>query len=290
MAGEMTVIKANIATMKKLVDNKKTIERVTKIMGEEEAGAFLASCLDLYTSDNSLVECDPTAVMQECLKAAALKLPVMKSLGFAYVLPFKRKGVPVPTFLIGYKGLLQLAQRTGQYRYINADVIFEGEEVKYDRITSKLEIKGEAESDNVVGYFGYFQLLNGFEKAVYWSKERVTKHAQKYSKSWNDQRSPWHTSFDEMALKTVLKQIISRYGIMSIELAGVVANDEAEQEIEREAVINANGAPIMLPRNEAGVDFSYAGATERDGKPLQIDMDGEIPDFSVADVQEEPDF
>ena len=211
---------------------------------EENAGAFMASILELYQSDTALQECDPNKIILEALKAATLKLPINKQLGFAYIIPYKG----IPQFQLGYKGYIQLAQRSGQYRYINADVVYEGEQVTYDRITGMLMITGEATSDTPIGYFAYFQLLNGFEKCVYWTREKVEAHAKRYSKAWNRQNSPWHTNFDAMALKTVIRNIISKYGVMSVEFANAVAEDTSvEERIEGEIVENANKTPLTIP-------------------------------------------
>ena len=221
---------------------KKNFENILK----ENSGAFMASIIELYQSDASLQMCDPNKVILEALKAATLKLPINKQLGFAYIIPYKNKGASIPQFQLGYKGYIQLAQRSGQYRYINADIIYEGEIVKYNRVTGMLEIAGEATSDKAIGYFAYFQLLNGFEKAVYWTTEKVTAHARKYSKSYSSPTSVWHTNFDAMALKTVIKNIISKYGVMSVEFANAVAND-TDDSVENEVNQNANKAPIVLP-------------------------------------------
>ena len=172
---------------------------------------------------------------------------INKQLGFAYIIPYNN----VPTFQLGFRGLIQLAQRSGQYRYINADVVCEGESVNYNRITGMLEISGTAKSETPVGYFAYFQLLNGFEKCVYWTREKVEAHAKRYSKAWSKADSPWHTNFDAMALKTVLKTIISKYGVMSVEFANAIANDSVDDRIEAEVAQNANGQPIVLPTGAA---------------------------------------
>ena len=222
---------------------KRNFENILK----DNAGAFMASIIELYQSDNALQQCNPNAVVLEALKAATLKLPINKGLGFAFIVPYKN----VPQMQIGYKGIIQLAQRSGQYRYINADVVYEGEEVNYNRISGMLEISGEATSENVIGYYAYFQLQNGFEKAVYWSKDKVTAHAKKFSRAYQydlnkgAKSSPWSTNFDAMAIKTVLKSIISKYGPMSVEFADAIANDNADR-VEAEVNENANGAPITI--------------------------------------------
>ena len=124
--------------------------------------------------------CDPESVAMECIKAAALKLPISKALGFAYVVPFKGK----PTFLVGYKGLIQLAMRTGQYRTINSDEVFEGELIKKDKLTGEIDMTGEKVSETVEGYFAYFELINGFAKTLYMTKPEVEAWAKKYSPSY----------------------------------------------------------------------------------------------------------
>lgn len=226
----------NVNLMRGIIANENIKSRVNDILGKE-GGTFLASCMDLYTQN--LTGCDPNAVMAQCMKAAALHLPVSNALGFCYVVPYKG----MPTFTIGYRGLIQLAQRTGQYKYLNADVVFEGETVVNNRITGMVEISGNPTSDNVIGYFAYFQLMNGFEKCIYWTKERVMSHARKYSKAFED--GPWQNHFDEMALKTMIRQLISKYGVMSIEFVNAVSYDN-EEETDAEVEQNANGTPISL--------------------------------------------
>ena len=245
MENQLTVRQNNINQMKSLIASDKIRARMSNLLGKE-AGTFLASALDLYTSDGKLCQCDATRVMAECMKAAALMLPISKSLGFCYVIPYGN----IPQFQLGYKGLIQLAQRSGQYKYLNADMIYEGESVNYNRITGMLEVSGNATSDTPIGYFAYFQLLNGFEKCVYWTREKVEAHAKRFSKAWSKADSPWHTDFDAMALKTVLKALISKYGVMSVEFASAISND-VEETIESEIAENANGAPVSLPEPDA---------------------------------------
>lgn len=260
--------------MKGVIASPKVKDRMNELLGKESA-AFLSSVLDLYSSDGYLAKCNAADVMTECMKAAALKLPISKSLGFAYVVPYGNK----PQFQVGYKGMIQLAQRTGQYKYINADMVYEGETVKNDRITGMVQIDGEPKSDKVIGYFAYFQLLNGFEKCVYWTREKVLSHAQRYSKSYSQNGSAWQTNFDAMALKTVLRNILSKYGIMSIEMVTALSDDD---EVEGEVAQNANAKPIVLPENppEVVVDTAKPAAEPDDGVTV-----GDDPEFSST-----PDF
>jgi recombination protein RecT len=198
---------------------------------KENAGAFIASIIDLYNTDKTLQACDPKAVVMETLKAASLKLPINKQLGFAYIIPYKdgRTGQYVPTFQLGYKGYIQLAMRTGAYKYINADIVYEGELVKHDKLTGEIVIDPEKRmSDKKIGYFAYIETLNGFRKTLYMSIEEVTKHAQRYSKSYGSKNSVWATDFDAMALKTVLRLLLSKYGIMSIEMQTALSEDTVD--------------------------------------------------------------
>lgn len=255
----------NLATMKQLVANEDVKARLNNLIGKS-SGTFLASVLDLYNSDKLLQNCNPNAVMAECMKAASLNLPISKSLGFAYIIPYK----DVPTFQMGYKGLIQLAQRTGLYKYINAGEVYDGEVINYNRISGMLEISGEATSDTVIGYFAYFALNTGFEKALYWSKERVTMHAKRFSQAYKAGRkdSPWYTNFDAMAIKTVLKQIISKYGPMTVEFASAMEQDKDEA-IEAEVAANANQQPV-----EITADFvEPEKAAEAEPLPDDVDME-----------------
>ena len=234
---------SGLSQLKGVLANE-TMKRNFENILKDNAGAFMASIIELYQSDGYLQKCDPNKVVLEALKAATLKLPINKSLGFAYIIPYGT----TPTMQLGYKGIIQLAQRSGQYKYLNAGEVYEGEAVNYNRITGMLEISGEATSDKVIGYFAYFQLKNGFEKAVYWSVEKVLAHAKKFSQAYKSGKkdSPWFTNFDAMALKTVLKSIVTKYGPMSVEFADAMAHDNDDR-IEAEVEEKANQQPVTIP-------------------------------------------
>jgi len=198
---------------------------------KENAGAFVASIIDLYNTDRTLQMCDPKNVVMEALKAASLKLPINKQLGFAWIVPYRdgKTGQYIPTFQLGYKGYVQLCMRTGAYRYINADVVYEGELVKHDKLTGEIEIDPEKRTgDKKVGYFAFIETLNGFRKTLYMSVEEVIKHAQQYSKSYSSKNSAWATDFDSMALKTCLRLLLSKYGVMSVEMQRAYIEDSAD--------------------------------------------------------------
>ena len=204
----------------------------------ENKDRFLASIIDLYNGDTYLQGCNPKEVAMEALKAATLNLPINKSLGYAYIVPYKNKGKLTPQFQIGYKGYIQMAQRSGQYKALNAGIMYEGMEVKRDFLRGTFEIIGEPKSDKVIGYFAYFQLLNGYEKAVYMTKDEVTEHAKRYSQSYGSDYSPWKKQFDEMAQKTVLKRLLSKYGVLTTEFQDAIKEEE-DREVLRATENNA---------------------------------------------------
>lgn len=201
----------------------------------EKAPAFTASIIDLYSSDTYLQKCDPAAVALECLKAATLDLPINKQLGFAWVVPYTKNGKQIPQFQLGYKGYIQLAQRTGAYKFINADVVYDGELAGRDKLTGCIDLNGEKLSDKVAGYFAYIETLNGYSKTLYMSYDEVVAWAKRYSKSYSNQSSAWASNFDEMAIKTCLRRLISKWGIMSVQMVQAFesedVNDLADQQI-----------------------------------------------------------
>lgn len=248
----------------KSVINDGTIRAQVKNSLKENSGAFLSSMLDLYSGDDYLQRCDPRAVAMECLKAASLKLPLIKSLGFAYVVPYGN----IPTFIVGYKGLIQLAQRSKEYKTINADVVYEGEFVGKNKLTGRIDMSGEKTSDEVVGYFAYLELINGFEKTLYMSKEEVMAWRDLYSKT-KSQNTPWFKEFDKMAMKTVLRRLIGTYGPMTNEMQSAFESETPKQRLDKEVSANANKKPL---------DFEDAQVVE----DAQL---SEPPDDVKADIE-----
>lgn len=237
----------------KSILNAQSVQEQFKSVLAENSGSFVASIIDLYNNDKYLQSCDPKQVVMEALKAASLKLPINKQLGFAWLVPY-RDGVTghyVPTFQLGYKGYLQLCMRTGAYRYINADVVFEGELVKHDKLTGEIEINSAARRGaKKVGYFAFIETLNGFRKTLYMSTEEVVKHASRFSKAYNSKSSPWATDFDAMALKTCLRLLLSKYGIMSIEMQRAYVEDSDSVAEQADAAIDVEykmGAETQAP-------------------------------------------
>jgi recombination protein RecT len=206
--------------------------RFNDILGKN-SNAFIGSIISATKNNSGLSDCEPYSIISSAVMAATLNLPIQSSLGFAYIVPYNtrdEKGnyVKVAQFQMGYKGYIQLALRTSQYLNINATEIYEGELISHNRITAEVEIDtNKKQSDKVIGYVAYFKLVSGFEKMLYLTKEQVEKHGVKYSKSFNSKTGRWQADFDSMALKTVLKLLLSKYGILSLDMQTAITIDQS---------------------------------------------------------------
>lgn len=231
--------------MKDLMSNQAMMSLFSQSLGEN-ANNFVTSLIELYSDpEGTLKECEAKEVAMEALKAATLKLPINKGLGFAYIVPYNKNKKadgkwikePHPQFQIGYKGYVQLAMRTGQYKTIHAGVVYEGMQVEENYLTGEVQITGQKTSDKPIGYFAYFRLINGFEKTVYWSVERVKEHAAKFSQTYktmenakkkdyyNADKYVWDAHFDEMAMKTLVRRLLAKYGVLSTEMQQAEMSD-----------------------------------------------------------------
>lgn len=249
---------------------------------KENKGTFTTSLMELATSDEKLLLCQPNALMAEALKAASLHLPLNKQLGQCYILPFKNHGVMTPTLVVGTKGYLQLAMRTGKYETINSDVVYEGELKGYDKVTGNLDLSGVRTSNVPIGYFAYMKMKNGFSKLLYMSLDEVCLYAKQYSptvkfseKATADSLKAlalkqaasgvsdgvgWYSNFESMALKTVLRRLLSKWGELSIENNDILNIDEApsaEQQRDEEFAeakevieVDAETGEIKQPADE----------------------------------------
>ena len=207
---------------------------------------FVASLLSIVTNNNLLAKATNESIMTAAMKAATLKLPIEPSLGMAYIVPYNRNEKQGNTwvkineaqFQMGYKGFIQLAQRSGQIRNINCDIVYKEEFLRYDKVYGTLHLKEEqVDSGEVEGYFASLELINGFRKMIFWKKERVIAHAQKYSKTYDKQigdfksGTPWKTEFDAMAQKTLIKELLSKYAPLSIELQEAILADNEDSNV-----------------------------------------------------------
>lgn len=244
---------------------------------KENKGAFCTSLMEIFSSDEKLLQCQPNDLMAEALKAASLRLPLNKQLGQAYLLPFKIKGVTKPTLVIGTKGYLQLAMRTGKYETINADVVYEGEFNHYDKVTGKLDLSGAQISNTPIGYFAYFKKKDGLTKLLYMTLDEVCRYAKQYSPTikfyekvdaeklkeialkqaanGSGDGVGWQSNFESMAIKTVLRRLLSKWGELSIESnditnldeapSAIVQRDEEFAEAKNVITVNADTGEVM---------------------------------------------
>ncbi|EQK46982.1 MULTISPECIES: recombinase RecT [Paraclostridium] len=276
MSNQIQTQKNNVkvAGIKQLLDMDVYKKRINEIMGKK-AAPFMASIVNVSNLP-SLKDSDPNSIISSAIVAATLDLPIDQNLGFAYIVPYNTKEGKKAQFQMGYRGYIQLAMRTGQYKTINAIEIYKGEIKRVNRLTGEIEFNDDEDlidRDTVVGYMAYFKLLNGFEKTLYMTKEEMERHAKKYSQSYSSQKkwvvdsSLWSTDFDGMAIKTVIKRLLSKYGILSVEMQNAISNDQAvmnnegkpeyvDNEVKEEIAQNANKKTIDIPQENV-VDTTF---------------------------------
>lgn len=215
-------------TYKKLINNT--------LQDPKRAQRFIASISSAVATNPALQECDPGTILSCALLGESLELSPSPQLGQFYLVPFedRKTNRKVATFILGYKGYIQLAIRSGQYKRLNVLSIKKGELVHYDPLCEEIEvnlIKDELtrEAAETIGYYAMFEYNNGFRKALYWSRQKMEQHAMRYSKGYAAKKGYtfWEKDFDGMAYKTMLRQLISKWGIMSIELRQAVEADDA---------------------------------------------------------------
>lgn len=256
---------------------------------QDEAAKFVANITSCVAANPALSQCDSSTVVSAGLIANSLKLSLSSSLGHCYLVPFddKKNNRKVATFILGYKGYIQLAIRSGQYLKINVIAIKQGEILKYDRIHGEVVFNPIAddlvwENTPTVGYYAYFELLNGYKKELYWSKEKMQLHADRYSKAYSMEKdallksgqipqselwkysSYWYTDFDGMAYKTMIRQLIGKHGVMSIEMQKAF---EADDDYKKEEFFsdNTTGArPVQENANESNDEESSEDDKEFD--------------------------
>lgn len=218
---EMQLQKQQAAKLKGFFSSDNVKAKFTELLGKKAPG-FITSVLQVVSGNTLLQKADINSIYNAAAMAATLDLPVVSGLGFAWIVPYSGRA----QFQIGWRGFVQLAQRTAQYEHINVLPVRKSQFKKWHPLDEILEADFEIEDESeVVGYVAKFTLLSGFKKTVYWKKEKVQAHAKRYSKSYSS--GPWVTHFDDMAMKTVLKNALSKWGPMSIELQRAIEADQA---------------------------------------------------------------
>ena len=302
---------------------------VMQVVGAKNATRFISSVVSAVQTNPSLAECTNKSILSAALLGEALNLSPSPQLGQFYMVPYKKKDkqgnvISVDAqFQMGAKGYKQLAMRTGQYLDIDVIYVRQGEYLGRDKFTGKQRfefIEDDSVSEELpnVGYLAYFELLNGFRKQIYWTKEKMEKHADTYSQAFSldsykkliegkipqkemwKYSSYWYKSFDDMAEKTMIRQLISKWGIMSIELETAYRNDMAvidengnpnyvdnpstniAQQVADEIEVNANSVPFeAIEEKPAPPTMPKAQAKEKE--PVKVEGEQELPDFMKAE-------
>lgn len=255
-------------------------KKINEMVGGKEGQQFVTAIISAVSTNPQLAECENSSIVSAALLGQALKLSPSPQLGQYYIVPFNNsdKGFKVAQFQLGYKGYIQLAIRSGQYKKINVLAIKEGELIEYDPLNEEIKVnliedEELREQAKTIGYYAMFEYLNGFIKTLYWSKNKMLAHADKYSKAFSvnatkgkypkvsfadfesgkvaeedmwKYSSFWYKDFDGMAYKTMLRQLISKWGIMSIDMQTAMEKDMA--------VIKENGDYEYIDNNSNEID------------------------------------
>jgi recombination protein RecT len=252
-------------SVKALVKRPEVQARFTEVLGRR-GNQFAASIVSLVNATPQLRNCDPNTVLASCMTAATLDLPIHPALGLAYIVPFKSEA----TFQIGYKGLIQLAIRSGQYRYLNACPLYEGQLQSVDKLTGAITLNAEApDQGEVIGYVASLQLNNGFRHAVFWKRQEVENHAVRFSASFKSKSSPWQTDFDAMALKTVLKALLTKWGILSVELQNAITSDNTTDRSGEQVNVDIQGLGDD-PEDDSEKGNASLGPTTKNNKKGEL--------------------
>lgn len=271
--------------------------QIAKVVGGKNGDRFVTAIISAVQTNPALQECTNNSILNAALIGEALKLSPSPQLGHYYFVPFKnnKTGTTEAQFQLGYKGYIQLAERSGQYKKINVVAIKEGELIGYDPLNEDIEVnliddEEEREAAPTIGYYAMFEYINGFRKTMYWSRKKMEAHAIKYSPGYRAKKGYtfWEKDFDSMAYKTMIRQLISRWGIMSIELQTAYESDMAviredgtpeyvETEVIEQPVIEQTEAPAEITPEE-----QTPAPVEAEARPV---MDAQTALFGNAQPQ-----
>lgn len=218
--------------VKTLVQQDSIMKKFDEVLGKR-APQFVSSLVSVVNSNQDLAKVDQTSVIASALVAASLDLPINPSFGYMWLVPYKGKAQPQ----LGYKGYIQLAQRSGQYKHLNAIAVYKDEFEGWNPLTEELlykpNFRDREDNEVPVGYVGYFSLSNGFEKTVFWTWKQIDDHRQKFSKMSGKTKPTgvWATNYNAMALKTVLRNLIGKWGPMTVDMQNAYTSDESEVDV-----------------------------------------------------------
>lgn len=229
--------------------DKPAVQAKMRELVDKNAASFGTSIMQIVNSNAMLLDADPMSIFNAACMAATLNLPVNNNLGFAYIVPYRNKGRVEAQFQLGYKGFIQLAQRSGQFKRINTCPVYDtdAEEDVYQRLTSLIPRKP---SGQIIGYIAYFQLLNGYEANLTMTMEELEAHAKRYSQTYKRGFGVWADNFEAMAKKTVIKLLLSQQAPLSIDMQKAVLSDQSViKDVTAEQfdyIDNQPSDPVML--------------------------------------------
>lgn len=262
-----SLTKAKNIQFSALIKNDKVQKSLSETLGDSmKTKTFTSSLISAVSTNPALRDCDGMTIISAALLGESLNLSPSPQLGQYYLVPFKdtKNQKTNAVFVLGYKGFYQLALRSGQYKSLDAVEIKEGELKSYNAITGEVELDPiddpeERENAKTIGYYAWFELLNGFKKSMYWSKKKMEAHASKYSKGYAAHKGYtfWEKDFDSMAKKTMLRQLISHYGIMSIDMQKAYINDNTYHE-----TLDQNDEPVYFDNPGTTFDAETGEVTE----------------------------
>ena len=250
----------------------------------KEIQKFTAAITSVVSTNPDIEECDAATILSAALCGHALGLAPSPQLGQYYIVPFndRKNDRKVATFVLGYRGYIQLAERSGYYKTLNVLEVKEGELVSWNPLTEEIKFNpiedaDEREVAETIGYYAFFKYINGFEKAIYWTKGKMKSHALKYSKGYaSDIRKGtnytfWSTDFDGMAKKTLLRQLIGKWGYMSTEMQQAYVADTH--------VLNDDGTPDYSGDYVEAGDYTDGSSQQHNDEPAPPEYHNEVADY-----------
>lgn len=245
--------------------------QINNIIGGKDGSRFISSIVSAVSTNPALQECTNNSIVSGALLGESLKLSPSPQLGHYYLVPFnnRQQGTKEAQFQLGYKGYIQLAIRSGQYKKLNVMAIKAGELIAFNPLDEEIEINlikdfNERENAETIGYYAFFELTNGFRKAIYWSKEQMEAHATKYSMGYKAHKGYtfWEKNFDGMAYKTMLRQLISKWGIMSIDMMKAFDGDMAVMDGESPNYVDDQPDEFPETKEEVKIEATETQAEE----------------------------
>lgn len=261
-----------------------TQKYIADVLGEKKS-SFCSNLTSLVANDKKLQACEPVTLLYAGIKATALNLPLDSNLGFAYVIPYKNRdsGKTEAQFQVGWRGIVQLAIRSGQFKTINVTDVREGELKEFDLLSGTMRFEANPNRDAlpIIGYVAHFELVNGFKKSLYMTSSQIETHAVKYSQTYSSRdakvkaSSKWTTEFDLMAKKTVLKLLLGRYAPLSVEMQQAVKYDQS-------VIRDASGTPDYVDNEVEDVEAVVVKEDDENGiikKILEMNSEEEVAKY-----------